>query len=72
MSAKKLSKVELSCLIISAKQGMHLLVQMTKHHKLERVRKARDNTLELATEDIRMAVGDWSIYSRTVSFNLSH
>ena len=50
MSAKKLLKVELNCLIISGKQGMHLLFQMTKRHRLERVRKARDKTLGLGLE----------------------
>jgi len=48
MSAKKPSTVELNCLVISGKQGMHLLTQMIKHHRLKRVRKERGDTLGLA------------------------
>lgn len=50
MSAKNLSTVGLNCLIISGKQGMHLLIPKTKHHKLEKIRKARDNTLKLVLD----------------------
>ena len=50
MSAKTLSKVELNCSIISGKQGTHLLPWVAKHHRLERIRRARDDTLGLGLE----------------------
>lgn len=50
MSAKNVLTVELNCLIISGKQGMQLLIRMTRHHRLERVRKVRDDTVELALQ----------------------
>lgn len=50
MSAKKPSTVGLNYLVISGKQGMHLLTQMIMHHRLKRVRKERGNTLGLALE----------------------
>ena len=50
MPANNLSIVGLNCLVISGKRGMHLLIQMIKHHRLERVRKARGSALKLALE----------------------
>lgn len=50
MSAKNLLTAELDYLIISKRQDMHLLNQMTNRHRLERLRKARGNAVELALE----------------------
>lgn len=68
MPAKNHLKVEPNCSIIYERQGMYLLSQTTKLPKLERVRKARDNTLGLLEKTYQQE----ALRSRTVSPILSH